>query len=121
MASKRSRKDDKKKRQDAHGRAYKAERRRQRSRECRDYGEYERKRKGESRVKRIRIGQLGGLIRESLPGATETDVSRITCLVDMVYRNHSYRKHVEYMGDHSGSVRMYSCDPKFMRILTSSC
>lgn len=94
-------------RYDAHVRAYKAEVRKQKIRECRDYKAYERKRRGESRVKRSRIKQLSKLIRETLPNATDTDVARLMCLVDMTYRNHSYRQHVEYMWDHSGSVNMY--------------
>lgn len=106
MASKRSKKDDKK-RQDAHVRAYKAERRRQKIKECRDYKTYERKRKGEGRVKRIRIKQLARLIRDILPNATDANVSRIVCVVDMTYRGHSYRRHVEYLDEHSGSVSMY--------------
>ncbi len=65
MASKRSRKDGKK-RQDAHVRACKAERRRQKIKECRDYKTYERRRKGGGRVKRIRIKQLTKLIRDAL-------------------------------------------------------
>ncbi|MDE0526627.1 MAG: transposase [Thaumarchaeota archaeon] len=107
MASKRSRKDDKKKRQDAHVRAYREERRRQKIKECRDYKTYERKRKGEGKVKRIRIKQLAKLIRDTLPNATDTNVSRIVCVVDMTYRGHSYRRHVEYLDEHSGSVGMY--------------
>ena len=109
MTSKRKKSDrkDDKPRHDAHVKAYKAEVRKQKIRECRDYKTYERKRKEESRVKRVRIKQLSKLIRKTLPNATETDVARMICLVDMIYRDHSYRQHVEYMEDHSGSVNMY--------------
>ena len=106
MASKRSRKDDKK-RQDAHVRAYKTERRKQEIKKCRNYRQYERKRKGEGKVKRIRLKQLEKLVRDTLPNATDEDAARIICVVDMTYRNHSYRRHVEYMDEHSGSVGMY--------------
>ncbi len=108
MTGKRKKGDRKgKPRHDAHVGAFKAEERKQKIKKCRNYKKYERKRKGESRVKRVRIRQLKELIRDSLPNATETNVSRITCLVDMVYRDHSYRGHFEYMDDHSGSVNMY--------------
>ncbi len=63
-------------------RAYKAERRRQKIKECRDYKTYERKRKGEGRVKRIRIKQLAKLIRDTLLNATDANVARIVCVVD---------------------------------------
>ena len=114
MASKRSRmkgdrrrRKDGKERQDAHVQDYKKERRRQKIKECRDYKEYERKRKGGGKVKRIRIKQLAKLIRDTLPNATDEDAARIICVVDMTYRSHSYRRHVEYMDEHSGSVSMY--------------
>ena len=112
---KRRRKDDREM-QDAHVRAYKAERRKQKIRECRDCGKYERKRKGEGGVKRVRLKQLAKLIRDTLPNATDTDASRIVCVVDMTYRGHSYRRHVEYMDERSGSISMYG--PK--RVLSKS-
>ncbi|MDE0091471.1 MAG: hypothetical protein OXP12_09035 [Thaumarchaeota archaeon] len=88
MTGKRKKSDRKgKPRHDAHVRAFKAEERKQKIKKCRNYKKYERKRKGESRVKRVRIRQLKELIRDSLPNATETNVSRITCLVDMVCRD----------------------------------
>jgi len=89
---KRSRKSNKP-RYDEHVRAYRKERRKESIRECRDYKGYERKRKGEGRVKRARIKQLRKLIRGSLHDADEHDAARIICLVDMTFRNHSYRAH----------------------------
>ena len=122
MTSKREKSDrkDGEPRHDAHVKAYKEEVRKQKIRECRDYKAYERKRKGESRVKRFRIKQLSKLIRETLPNATETDVARMICLVDMTYRNHSYRQHVEYMEDHSGSVKTCTTSKRFIRNPTCS-
>ena len=57
-------------------------------------------------MKRVRIKQLWKLIRDALHDADE-EAARIVCLVDMTFRNHSYRVHAAYMNEHSGSVNMY--------------
>ena len=101
-----SRKGDKL-RHDEHVRAYRKECRKRSIRECRDYKGYERKRREEGRVKGARIKSLRKLIRGALHDADEHDAARIVCLVDMTFRNHSYRVHVAYMNEHSGSVNMY--------------
>ncbi len=114
MTSKRSRKKSGKRRrtsdgkgQDAHVRTCRAEQRRLKIRGCRDYKMYERKRKEEGKVKRIRIKRLRNLIRDTFHDANEHGVARIACLVDMTSHSHSYRVHVAYMNEHSGSVNMY--------------
>lgn len=110
MSSRRRRKKSRKSnkpRYDEHVRAYRKECRKKSIRECRDYKGYERRRKEEGRVKGARIKRLRKLIRGALHDADEHDAARIVCLVDMTFRNHSYRVHVVYMNEHAGSVNMY--------------
>ena len=87
--------------QDAHLKAYKKNLRKEAIKKCRDNTKYEKKQKRESEVKRVRIKQIKQLIHDALSHADEYDVAKITCLIDMVFCNHSYRIHVTYMNEHS--------------------
>lgn len=110
MSSRRRRKGNKKSdkpRYDEHVKAYRKERRKESIKACRDYKGYEKKRKEEGMVKVARVKHLRKLIRGSLHDADEYEAARIVCLVDMTFRNHSYRVHVAYMNEHAGSVNMY--------------
>ena len=102
---KRSRKDGKP-RYDEHVKAYRKERGKEGIGKCRDYGGYERKRKGEGGVKRVRIKRLRQLIRDTLHDADE-EAARIVCLAGMAFRNHPYGVHAAYMNEHTGSASMY--------------
>ncbi len=90
-----------------HVKAYREMQRRLQIHACRDYKEYEKKRREESRTKRLRIKKLKKLILASRPGMPEYDAARFLCLVDMVFRDNSLRGHVTYMNDHPGTEYAY--------------
>ena len=58
----------------------------------------------------MRIKKLREMILADYPKMTESDVARFICIIDMVFRNNSLRRHVEYMYDHLGSVNAYGLD-----------
>ncbi len=98
---KKGRKDGKDKQHDAHVRRCKIQM-------CRNYAAYEKKRRGEGRRMVTRTKKLKRLI----PAVWKDDVPKdetaaLLCVLDMVFRNHSYRVHVTYMELHPGTVNAY--------------
>ncbi len=92
---------------DAHVRTYKKEIRRLKNKECRNYTEYERKRKNEGKTKLVRISKLKKLILATYPEISKPELAMFLCILDMVFRDYSLRIHVAYMHEHSGSVNTY--------------
>ena len=61
-----------------------------RNQQYRDYKEYEEKRREEANVKKLRLKKLQELILKIFPDA-EKWAPKIICLIDLNFRNHSYR------------------------------
>ena len=58
---------------------------------CRNYSEYEKKRKGEGKRIRVRLKHLKALILTVWEDTSDDDTAALLCLSGMVFRNHSYR------------------------------
>ncbi len=98
--SKRRKKGRKNGQHDAHVRRYRIQM-------CRNYSAYEKKRRGEGNKIVTRIKKLKEMIPAVLEGASKDETSALLCVLDMVFRNHSYRVHVTYMELHPGTVNAY--------------
>ena len=77
-----------------------------RNQQYRDYKEYEEKRREEANVKKLRLKKLQELILKIFPDA-EKWAPKIICLIDLNFRNHSYRGYAAYLKEHPGSAKMY--------------
>ena len=99
--SKRRKKGRKNGQHDAHVRRYRIQM-------CRNYSAYEKKRRrGKGNKIVTRIKKLKEMIPAVLKGASKDETSALLCVLDMVFRNHSYRVHVTYMELHPGTVNAY--------------
>ena len=103
--------------QDAHVKAYRKHERNQKARQYRNYKAYEGRRRGESGKVTAGIQKLKKLIPVIWKDASKNDIATLLCVLDMVFRNHSYRIHVTYMELHQGSVNMYG----LKRVPSKSC
>ena len=71
------------------------------------YKEYEKRRRREGRVTRLRLMALRILLSEIYSPIIPNDMRMIpymVCLADKEFRCHSYRRHVSYLQTHQGTL-----------------
>ena len=91
----------------AHVTQYRKHVRNLKARKYRNYSQYEKNRRGESKKIRARIKRIKKLIPSVWKDATDAEIALLLCVLDMVFHNHSYRIHVTYMELHQGTVNTY--------------
>ena len=74
-------------------------------RKYRNYKKYEEKRKNEGKTLKVRLKRLKQLLRETFDDSTT--VAQLSCIIDMVFRDHSYRGHVTYMEVNQNLINAY--------------
>jgi len=79
--------------------------------------QYEEKRRKDGKRCRLGIRKFREILSSLVDAGHARDIPYVMCLLDMEYRGNSYRRHVEYMDLHPGSVTSYG----LKRVPSKSC
>ena len=58
----------------------------------------------------VRLKRLKELVRTAFKGASDEEIAALLCVLDMVFRNRSYRVHVSFMHTHKGMINCYGLE-----------